>query len=237
MVLAVPRRIQSQTDRDLAGAAAAAERRRLEADQLEELADPSLDDAVPFEETDEASDRTPVAHMLTAIQDEVQKRLAQQGSAAGPHRGVTITHDDRVDFAIEETVRAVTRSNRNAELRAQKLGKHKAIEQHAVDISLMKTQLSIVRWVGMTVAAFALASTIVVARMLFGWGRDDAELRNLAGAAREQSIENKGDIKELRSLIEELRRDLTGVKATIGSRRDRNSAPSAPSTNDPGGSP
>jgi len=57
-----------------------------------------------------------------------------------------------------------------------------------------------IKWVATTAAVFALGTSLVVARMLYGWGRDDAELRADVRQTRATQAEIRTDLKELRSL-------------------------------------
>lgn len=100
-------------------------------------------------------------------------------------------------------------------------------------VERLSTQMAVVRWVGLTIASIALASAITLARMLFGWGRDDAELRARVSRATELVEECRATNKEQNATIEEMRREWAG---RLG-RRDRPNPPAPALVNDPGGDP
>lgn len=59
----------------------------------------------------------------------------------------------------------------------------------------------ILKWVAMTAAAFALASAFTVAKMLYGWGRDDESLRSDVRSMAREIQDLRTDAKELRNLV------------------------------------
>lgn len=59
----------------------------------------------------------------------------------------------------------------------------------------------ILRWVAVTAAAFAIGSSLTIARMLYGWGREDESLRSDVRSMARDITELQGEAKELRNLV------------------------------------
>lgn len=59
----------------------------------------------------------------------------------------------------------------------------------------------LLKWVAVTAAAFALGSAFTVAKMLYGWGRNDESLRSDVRSMARELQELRTDTKELRDLV------------------------------------
>ena len=72
--------------------------------------------------------------------------------------------------------------------------------QLTIQVDRLKQSANLMRWVATVAAVFALGSVITVARMLYGWGRDDEALR--------------GDVRQLQRSVEELRVDVKELRSS-----------------------
>jgi hypothetical protein len=59
----------------------------------------------------------------------------------------------------------------------------------------------ILKWVAVTAAAFAFGSSLTIAKMLYGWGRDDESLRADVRSMGRDIVDLRAEQRELRNLV------------------------------------
>ncbi len=73
--------------------------------------------------------------------------------------------------------------------------------EHTIRIDRLIQTNKLLKWAVMTAAAFALGSAFTVAKMLYGWGRDDESLRSDVRSMSREIQELRQEAKELRNLV------------------------------------
>jgi len=70
-----------------------------------------------------------------------------------------------------------------------------------IQVDRLQQTNKLLRWAAATATAFALGSAIAVAKTLYGFGAEDATIRNGIERAQRQADEIKSDVRELQKFV------------------------------------